>query len=357
MAADSSLAAAAEAAADATTLAAAVADEQRISPRSVVQPMRAQIEDVVGAHIMVCDPRQELRSGDFQDVLFEVTDKVLRCMDREERSTLDDEDRDFIARRVLKMVNGFLQEYMAERCKPTRFRRAERVVCRLGGDRSWASGIVAASNQDNPEDPRGPKLPYVVKVDPPNSRLVSVPKDDYDLCRAEVCFGQRAGALWFTIFCMPSRPARGTRRFASGERVACAIEDESNDYSVWAAGTVRDVDYSIQEDAAALDPERDFTGARGVVPYRVELDTGGMVLVHRDEHWLVRDLELQSPGPRQLPAGESPRESFASSLTRLERRHKGDYTWESIDHQTRRRRPCEPPSDDEHSDGCDCGAH
>ena len=149
----------------------------------------------------------------------------------------------------------------------------------------------------------------------------------------------------------------GTRRFASGERVACAIEDESNDYSVWAAGTVRDVDYSIQEDAAALDPERDFTGARGVVPYRVELDTGGMVLVHRDEHWLVRDLELQSPGPRQLPAGESPRESFASSLTRLERRHKGgmDAKWEAIDHMTRQVRDCEPPSEDEHSDGCDCG--
>ena len=27
----------------------------------------------------------------------------------------------------------------------------------------------------------------------------------------------------------------------------------------------------------------------GVVPYRVAMDGGGSVLVHRDEHWLVRD--------------------------------------------------------------------
>ena len=36
-------------------------------------------------------------------------------------------------------------------------------------------------------------LPYVVKIDPPNSRLVSVPMDDNKVVRAEVCFGQRAG--------------------------------------------------------------------------------------------------------------------------------------------------------------------
>ena len=97
------------------------------------------------------------------------------------------------------------------------------------------------------------------------------------------------------------------------------------------------------------------------MPYRVELDSGGKVLVHRDEHWLVRDLALQPAGPRQLPpdaAAEQQQKKgtvAAMSVVRIERRHKGDYTFEAVDHQTRRVRPCEPPSDDEHSDGCDCG--
>ena len=86
-------------------------------------------------------------------------------------------------------------------------------------------------------------------------------------------------------------------------------------------------------------------------PHAGALDSGGEVLVHRDEHWLVRDLALQSRGPRQVPIGSGTK--VANCLTRLERRHKGDYTWEAVDHMTRRVRPCEAPSDDEHGDDCD----
>ena len=212
---------------------------------------RELVEDEVGANIQMSDPRQALRSGDFQEVLDTVTDKVLKVMAEDERSTLDDDDRAFIARRVRKMVWSHLEQYEAERSKPTRFRRTERVVCRLGGERPWASGTVAAVNEDDPSDPTGQtKLPYVVKIDSP-SRLVSVPKDDYDLCRAEVCFGQRAGAMWFTLFCLPPRRQRAAKRFSQGERVAVAVEDEENNYSVWAAGTVTDVEFSIAEDAKA----------------------------------------------------------------------------------------------------------
>jgi len=46
-------------------------------------------------------------------------------------------------------------------------------------------------------------------------------------------------------------------------------------------------------------PHRDWAGAAGTVPYRVQLDSGRKVLVHRDEPWLVRDLALQPEGPRQ----------------------------------------------------------
>ena len=309
---------------------------------------RAAVEDEVGAQLQVSDPNQELRAADFQDVLFTVSDKVVNVLSRESRSEMDEEDKAFIARRVRKMTREFFDQYMAERAKPTRFRRAERVVCNVGGQRKWASGIIAAVNQDDPEGPTGPKLPYVVKVDPPGARLISVPKDDHDICRAEVCFGQRAGALWFTLFCLPPKQDLRARRFAMGERVACAVEDETDDYSVWAAGTVVDVDYSVENEAADLIPDREWAGGIARIPYRVQLDTGTSVLVHRDEHWLIRDLALQAAGPRQTKSG--PR-----SLSRLERRHKGDYTFEAIDHMTRRVRPCaSPQSDDEHDDDCLC---
>ena len=92
-------------------------------------------------------------------------------------------------------------------------------------------------------------------------------------------------------------------RFKAGDRVACAVEDATDAYTVWAAGTVLDVGYSLEAEAAELWPSRDWTGGAGIVPYRVELDNGSKVIVHRDEHWLVRDLALQPEGLRQAADG------------------------------------------------------
>ena len=90
------------------------------------------------------------------------------------------------------------------------------------------------------------------------------------------------------------------------------------------------------------------SGDASKVPDRVELDTGCRGLVHKDEHWLIRDLSLQAPGPRQS--------AKESCLKRIERRHRGDYTFEAVDHATRRVRACPPPdSDEEHGEDCDCG--
>ena len=50
---------------------------------------------------------------------------------------------------------------------------------------------MQALNEDDPSDPSGQsRLSYVVKIDPPDSRLVSVPEDDNTYARAEVCFPQ-----------------------------------------------------------------------------------------------------------------------------------------------------------------------
>ena len=45
---------------------------------------RYLVEDAVGAEIQDCDPQQALRSGDFQDVLDEVSDKIIKVMRKDE---------------------------------------------------------------------------------------------------------------------------------------------------------------------------------------------------------------------------------------------------------------------------------
>jgi hypothetical protein len=106
-----------------------------------------------------------------------------------------------------------------------------------------------------------------------------------------------------------------------GERVACAVEAAEADYATdWAAGSVSAVDEPVDG--------IEGVGGGGVVPYRVLLDDGGgSVLVHQDEHWLVRDLELQPAGPRVAADG-------TRTLARMGKRRMGD-DWQVFDHVTR----------------------
>ena len=300
------------------------------------------VEDAVAAQIQTCDPKQLLDGSDFQDVLDHVTAKVLGVMNKDQRTKLDCEDSDFIMRRVRKMVDECHAEYDSRRAAKAHFLKFDRVVCNVGRERQWAAGTIQSVNEDDPIDPDGPKLPYVVKIDPPDARLISVPRDEYEVCRAEVCFGQRADALFFTLFCLPLRKDRRKLRFGVGERVVCAVEDESNDWTVWRTGTVLDVDFSIEDEAKAVFPTRDWSGEAGRVPYRVQLDGSVCVLVHRDEHWLIRDLALQPEGPRQAADG-------TRALKRLEKRPKSDGAdeWEAIDHMTRQVRSIAIPDSDE----------
>ena len=96
----------------------------------------------------------------------------------------------------------------------------------------------------------------------------------------------------------------------------------------------RDID-----DAKALLPDGDWEGEAGCVPYRVKLDSGCKVLVHRDDHWLVRDLKLQPEGPRQAADG-------TRCLKRLEKRLVND-GWQAIDHVTRKMQSCDAPDSDD----------
>ena len=175
-------------------------------------------------------------------------------------------------------------------------------------------------------------LPYVVKLDPPIGRAVSVPRDANEVCRAEICFDEaRPGGVAFAVKCMPKHKKTSVqRRFNVGDRVACAVEDANDRFTDWAAGVVLAVDHTVDVEGAPP------------VPFRVRLDEDRVVLVHRDEHWLIRDSALQAAGPRQAADG-------TRALARFVKRQRGD-TWEMVDHATRKVRVVVEQDDDDDSD-------
>ena len=290
----------------------------------------ATVEDKVETEIQRCDYDQMLSDKSYDYIVRLVADEVFQTLLDEMRPELSSADNKYIESKVATLV----EETLNQPAPASRFQKAERVVCRIGGEHGWAAGTIQALDEEDPQDPTGrTKLPYVVKLDAPIDRLISVPHDEGSVCRAEVCFGHFHDALGFTLRCKPARRETKNPRFGVGDRVACAIEDESGDYTVWAAGKVSDVDYDIEPDVMMQDRELglswDWTKKTGVIPYRVLLDSGVSVYAHRDVHWLVRDLTLQPAGPRQAADG-------TRALKRMAKRRHGESGWEMIDHATRK---------------------
>lgn len=274
------------------------------------------IMDVVAERLQAIDADQRLEWADYNLILYSVVDTVREQLDLDNRRVVDANDRAFIQNILTAKVQSHLTP------PKRRYGRSDRLVCMLGGDVGWAAGTILSVNVDDPGEP-GTVLPYVVKLDPPRTNVISVPSDRNGTCRAEVCFGQRAEALNFTLACwMQQKPDGKPRRFAIGARVACAVEDASNQYTDWAAGTVVLVNRILSQSTAGL---------AACVPYEVKLDKGPTVLVHRDDHYLVRDLMLQPEGPRHAADG-------TRCVSKFSKRKKGD-EWEIVDHLTQVVRP------------------
>jgi len=286
-----------------------------------------EIVQLVGSSIQDCDPDRKLEDVEFHAIIEDITFKVARSMGDTGRTEVNDEDRKFVEHHVRKLVLGRLLKANHGSRKP-RFEKLERVVCNVGCE--WVCGCVLAVNEPDPED-QNVVYPYVVKVDPPVNQPISVPFDSHDIVRPEVCFGQSADGLQLTLFCLPQIKSKA-RRFQVGERVACAVENSvaAPTGTMWAAGTITEVDISMEQAAEKELPEVIADKwPRGVpsVPYLVHLDAGCPVLVHKDEHWLLRDLELVGGGSRHKRMEVCQRNG----------------SWETVDHVTRRVRPCEPP--------------
>lgn len=292
------------------------------------------LSEAMSVKLRALDLNDKLSDEEHQELMFTIFDKILKAMKKKGSKELDEEDHAYIKASIEKLaIKHGLQP---PRATKHRFAPLDRVICRVNrSDRAWAAGSIQALDQENEEKDPYKTFPYVVKIDPPSSFGFSAPEDTNDYVRAEVCFGQRSDALLWTLRCLPQAKARGSRpsrRFRVGERVACAVENASDDgYTEWAAGTVDAVDHPVDG----------FDGlAGGAVPYKVALDSGACVLVHRDEHWLVRDLALQPAGPRTSEDG-------TREVARIgKRKLSDDDSCQMVDHVTRNvRRVVQEPDD------------
>ena len=294
-----------------------------MAPKAMPPPCRPQLDD---ADLL------EAANDDVDD--FDLIEAVAEIADDD----VDDDDRDEEAVDLIEAVRQNQSrrdddddddDADAYRRGTSRFARGERVVCYLGVD-GWSAGAIAAVDEDAPWDPSR-TIPYVVKLDTPAGALINVACDSSEVCRAEICFdAESERGVELSLRCLPTRAsAAARRRFAVDDRVACAVADASGAWTDWAAGTVLEVDHAVDADVARrVLRDRADAAPPPRVPYRVRLDAARDVLVHRDEHSLVRDLALQPAGPRQAAGG-------ARTLAKFAKRQRGD-EWEMVDHATRK---------------------
>ena len=304
-------------------------DVTQTSKMSVVDD-RDEIENETMYWVQEFDAQQDLENED----MFQVLEDVFVAIDAAE---LAEVEPNFIQVLVGKLVQPMVAEVARLAAEQLRFQKGSHTVCNLGTG-EWVSGSIQAVNEPTPVKP-WIKIPYVVYLDPPVGKLIAAPVDANDTIRPEVCFGQSSDSLEFTLMCLPAQHKSESRRFSVGERVACLIEDSVPDPqgTVWAAGTINEVDVSMETAAQKLVEgsrmaPREWPLGVTAAPYRVQMDKGFSVLVHKDEHWLVRDLAYQLEGP--CDAKGRPH----IPLERFQKQQQGD-TWVHVDHMTRNVRP------------------
>ena len=122
------------------------------------------IEELSRAGIASCDPQGQLSRSTADAIVQVLVEALYDVLVADGRGQLSDDDRAYIR----EMTRRLTRERLPKPSK--RFSVSDRVVCLVGGERGWAAGTVQSLDQDG-------IFPYVVKLDPPDARLVSVPTD------------------------------------------------------------------------------------------------------------------------------------------------------------------------------------
>ncbi|CAK0869444.1 unnamed protein product [Prorocentrum cordatum] len=221
--------------------------------------------------------------------------------------------------------------------EPLRFQQGDRVISNLG--LYWSSGKIIDVDVVDPSDLDGPRLPYLIKLDPEAGfkEPMSVAVDDDSTVRREVCFHADTEVQFTKASAqlVDSRPSNVKLRFEVGTRVGCRIRDTEDAVSVWGRG-------QIVEDWPLLPPPHQLPYGRRtarVVPYLVKLDSGQFVYAHRDDHTLIR---LEEYIPQSMGRGIA---------ARFESRREADGSIVRLDHYTMRGKKLE--GEDADDDGGD----
>lgn len=225
-------------------------------------------------------------------------------------------------------------EGRADEC-PLRFQQGDRVICNLG--LYWAAGKILDVDVLDASDIEGPRLPYMIKLDPEAGFKEPTPVavDDDSTVRREVCFYADSEVQLTKVSAelLDSKPPNVKLRFEVGTRVGCRVRDTEDAVSVWERG-------QIVEDWPSLPPPHQLPYGRRtarVVPYLVKLDSQHTVYAHRDDHTLIR---LDEYIPQSMERGIA---------ARFEIREAADGSRFRFDHYTMRGKKLED-GDDESDD-------
>lgn len=218
-----------------------------------------------------------------------------------------------------------------------RFKQGDRVLCNLG-DRRLA-GTVLSRDVEDPEDPEGERIAYVVKTDAIpgviEGNTISAPADeDLVICR-ERCFNAKSESS-YTKWAAPiiQEQHRKVLRFGPGEEVAIRVQDRPDGYEQWVCGRVSEVWPALPGRVG-----RGFLTTASHCAYKVNVGRGNDFYCHRDDHTLIR-----------LPAN-IPKKPGKTISKRFENRKLPDGSVERFDHVTlRSKRVTVEEEEDEDSD-------
>jgi len=201
----------------------------------------------------------------------------------------------------------------------------DRVICRSRS--CWFSGHIVGTAVFE-EAGLFQLSPYLVKTDPRpgiKSNIIRVENDNDEICKLEVCFDPLSELYLIKAAAVVVAKSRKPKtRFTVGDKVVCRVHSNIDDgLEQWVSGTVSLTWAKLGTVSLTSEINRAYLD---LVPYKINLNSGGWIYCHKDDHTLIRREGLQS----QI--------RFRGTSKRMEVRQSEDGTKERVDHATERRK-------------------
>lgn len=211
-----------------------------------------------------------------------------------------------------------------------RFQKSDRVLCNIG--LYWAAGTVLEVNVMDVEDPQGPTIPYLVRLDAQAGfrEPIQVQFDDATTILREVCFDAQDELMLTKVAAPLLQGNPPSLRMGTGSHVCCRVQDQADLRACWETGLVEEIWPTLPPPYVLPHGRRTAQS----VSYLVRLDSGRLVYAHRDDHTLVR------------PSAYIPQQRERGIAYRFEVLKLSDGTCAKFDHQTLQHRAMSDLSSD-----------